>query len=596
MTDGEDAGGTQASPAGKRATGIAGFDRLSRGGLPEGTATLLLGGPGAGKTVFALQTVANAARAEGAHAIFVAFEEAPEAILANAGGFDFAPGELAGERIHFIDGRGPLDGATTGSFDLSGLLAQLQELVRRTRAGWIVLDGLDNVLDLLADEMARRREVFRIARFLADSRVPAIVTGKAAGGAEAGAGAEGAYAAMQYAVQCVVQLTGRLNNGVFGRSLRIVKYRGSDHDNIETPYVIDRSGIAVAHHGTAVPKHNLSQDRLPTGIPGLDRVLDGGYQRGYTVLVSGAPGTAKTTLGACFLAAAAERGETGLLVALDETSEQIAANAGSIGLDLQGQIDAGRVHALSMRSESLAPEAFFLTVEQAIRQHRPGVMVVDPISAVMEQRRNRLPFDAAARLVDLAKSDGITLLMTTLSEGVDDAETRSRISTIADAWLALSYKVDMGERNRALSVVKARGIKHSNQVRELVIGDDGVDLAEVYTGGGEVLMGAARVAQQAEDELAETERELAYQRRRRELQQAIAESQAQRESLDAALESAKRELELTEEAERRRQTLDAERQGRIRARRGGGSRGTSDAGGAPGTGRTGAADTDGGAQ
>jgi circadian clock protein KaiC len=553
--------------ADKRPTGIPGFDQLSRGGLPAGAATLLLGGPGAGKTVFALQTVVHAAGSLGTPAIFVAFEEAPEAIKANVAGFDWAAGDGAFEQVHFLDGRGVLEAATTGNFDVSGLLAQLGELVRRQRAGWIVLDGLDNLLDLLPAETDRRREIYRIAEFIAETGVPALFTGKLrAGDAEA----LSSYDAMQFAVQAVVRLSGRLTNGVFGRTLRIVKYRGSDHDNIETPFVIDGGGIAVAYHGDGAPQHKLSTDRLSTGVAGLDRVLDGGYQRGYTVLVSGAPGTAKTTLGACFLSAGADRGETGLLVALDETHEQIAANASGIGLNLRRHIADGRVRTLSMRSASLAPEAFFLAIERAVRLHAPTMVVVDPISAVMEQRHHRGPFDAAARLVDFCKAHGVTLLTTTLAEGVDEADTRSRVSTLADAWIALSYQVKMGERNRALSVVKARGIGHSNQVRELVIGADGVQLADVYAGGGEVLMGAARVAQQAQDELDATERELATERRRRDLQQTIAEAQSKRAALDAALQSAERELELTDKAERKRRELDADKAGRIRRRREGG--------------------------
>ena len=557
-------GGPPRAGADKRPTGIPGFDQLSRGGLPAGAATLLLGGPGAGKTVFALQTVANAARDAGTPAIFVAFEEAPEAIKHNVAGFDWAAGADALEGVRFLDGRGPLQAATTGSFELSGLLAQLGELVRRQNAGWVVLDGLDNVLDLLPEETARRREIYRVAEFLADTGVPALVTGKLR---RDEAAALSSYDAMQFAVQTVVRLSGRVTNGVFGRTLRIVKYRGSDHDNIETPFAIDSGGIAVAYHGDGAPQHKLSSDRLPTGVDGLDQVLDGGYRRGYAVLVSGAPGTAKTTLGSCLLSAGAAHGEKGLLVALDETYEQIAANAAGIGLDLPRHIAEGRVAALSMRSAALAPEAFFLSIERAIRAHAPTIVVIDPISAVMETRDHRGPFDAAARLVDFCKSRGITLLVTTLSDGVDDDTTRSRVSTLSDAWIALSYKVDTGERNRALSVVKARGIGHSNQVRELVIGDDGAHLAEVYAGGGEVLMGAARVAQQAQDELDDAERALATERRRRELEQTIAETQSKREALDAALESARRELELTDKAERKRQDLGSEKAGRIRRRR-----------------------------
>ncbi len=572
MSDQADQNRGDASPAGadKRPTGIAGFDQLSRGGLPAGAATLLLGGPGAGKTVFALQTVANSGASDGTRAIFVAFEEAPEAIKANVAGFDWATGAHALDGVHFLDGRGPLQSATTGNFDLSGLLAQLGELVRRQTAGWIVLDGLDNVLDLLSTETDRRREIFRIADYVAELGLPALITGKLRADDSDDDEALGSFDAMQFAVQTVVKLTGRVTNGVYGRSLRIVKYRGSDHDNIETPFVIGRSGIAVAYHGEGAPQHKLSSDRLSTGIDGLDQVLDGGYQRGYAVLVSGAPGTAKTTLGASFLSAGADRGETGLLVALDETHDQIAANANGIGLNLGRHIAEGRIHALSMRSAALPPEAFFLQVERAIRTHQPSMVVIDPISAVTETCDHRGPFDAAARVVDFCKTRGITLLTTTLAEGIDDADTRSRVSTLADAWIALSYQVQMGERNRALSVVKARGIAHSNQVRELVIGADGAHLAEVYAGGGEVLMGAARVAQQAQDDLDDAERALATERRRRELEQTIAETQSKREALDAALESARRELELTDKAERKRAELDAEKAGRIRRRRGGG--------------------------
>ncbi|WP_051431708.1 ATPase domain-containing protein [Rhodovibrio salinarum] len=481
---------------GKRPTGIVGFDQLSRGGLPANAATLLLGGPGAGKTVFALQTVVNAAHQSGTRAVFVAFEETPEEVRSNAAAFDWAQnGEL--EKLHFIDARGPLAASATGRFDLSGLLAQLGELARREDIGWIVLDGLDNVLDLLPDEVSHRREIFRLSDFLSEIRVPALVTGKL-NGEEA---ALSSYDAMQFAARMVVKLSGGLNNGVFGRSLRIVKYRGSDHDNIEAPFVIDAGGIAVAYHGANVPQHKLSSDRLPTGVSGLDQVLGGGYQRGYAVLLSGAPGTAKTTLGACFLSAGVDAGERGLLVALDETYEQIATNAAGIGLHLQEQIADGRVMALSMRSAPLVPEAFFLRIERAIREHSPTIVVIDPISAVMERRLQRAPFDAAARLVDLCKSRGITLMTTTLASGVDDPEARSRISTLADAWIALSYQVQTGARKRALSVVKARGILHSNQVSELVIGANGVHLAEIHPDEG-----AARITRSPQDDSNEAER------------------------------------------------------------------------------------------
>lgn len=547
---------TQETGLEKAPTGIAGFDEITRGGLPRNRTTLILGTPGAGKTLFALETLVNGARIDGEAGIFIAFEENARQIVENAGTFGWDLEELEREKLFFLDARLPATIVKAGEFDLTGILAALTQKSGELCCKRIVFDGIDVLLSLLNDPVAERREVFRLQEWLAESGTTGIITAKA--DPQSRAMAE-RYAFMQFMVDCVVQLDHRLTDRVSFRGLRVLKYRGSGFAENEFPLVISPTGIEVATFGTAEMAHPVSTERVSTGVERLDTMLGGGYYRVSSVLVTGAPGTAKTTLAGAFADATCRRGERTLYVSFDEAADQIVRNLSSVGLDLSPHREAGLLEMYSARTEAVSAESHFVTLRRLIREFQPQALVLDPISALLKSGGQTAAAHTALRLVDFAKAEGVTVFCTSLVSGnAELAEaTETHISTIADTWIHLSYVVRGGERNRALTVVKSRGTKHSNQVRELILSDRGITLTDVYSAGGEVLMGTARWEKETQARGEEARRREQGERARRKLEAAEAEARARIATLQRELEAHRAELALlaTEESAREQRSV-----------------------------------------
>ncbi|HEX6060129.1 MAG TPA: circadian clock protein KaiC [Gemmatimonadaceae bacterium] len=550
----------------KAPTGIPGFDEISRGGLPSGRVTLVVGGPGSGKTLFALETLVNGARLRQEAGVFVAFEENSRQIVANAATFGWDLPALERERLFFLDAR--LSPATIhgGEFDLGALLAALGAKCDELGAKRIVFDGLDVLLTLLDDPAAERREVYRLHEWLREREITGIMTAKSG---DADRWLAERYAFMQFMVDCVVALQHRLSERVSIRTLRILKYRGSGFAENEFPIVISDSGIEVSSFGSPMLQYPASSERVSTGIARLDAMLAGGYYRGSSTLISGAPGTAKSTLAGAFVAAACERGERALWLSFDESAAQIARNLRSVGIDLAPHLASGRLVVHSVRTESRGAEEHLVDLRRRTEGHAPSVMVIDPISALAKTGGNVAAVHASLRMLDHARTRGITLICTSLvADGETDSElTATQISTIADTWIHLAYLVKGGERNRTLTIVKSRGTRHSNQVRELLIADDGVSLADVYTAGGEVLVGTARWEREAELREAERRRRVESERRHRELELVEAEVSARISALQRELETRRAELESAESEEAGRRDRMESKLGELRRRR-----------------------------
>jgi circadian clock protein KaiC len=479
------------APIEKRRTGIAGFDEITGGGLPAGRTTLVLGAPGAGKTVFALQSIVNGARFDREPGIFVAFEENTRQIIGNAATFGWDLPALEREQLFFLDARLSSTVVQGGDFDIEGMLAGLAAKARKMGAKRIVFDGIDVLLTILNDPSKERREIYRLHDWLHDCGLTAIITAKAY---DADRLSTERYAFMQFMVDTVVAFHHRMVDRVSLRGVRVTKYRGSGFSENEFPMVISSTGIQVPVFEPAALDYQVSSERVPTGVSRLDTMLDGGYYRGSGILISGAPGTAKTTLAGSFLVAGTHRGEKGLYVSFDEASSQIVRNLASVGLDLQTPINAGLLDMYSVRTESRSAEEHFMAVRDRIQASQPRHLVIDPISALNKTGGSIAAVHGSLRLLDYARCHGITVVCTSLvaAEDAFTETTQTQISTIADTWLHLAYVVHAGERNRTLTIVKSRGMPHSNQVRELVLSNDGVTLADVYTAGGEVLVGTAR--------------------------------------------------------------------------------------------------------
>jgi circadian clock protein KaiC len=525
----------------KIATGIQGFDELSHGGLPRRRISLLKGGPGSGKTVFALQSLVNAAAEREEPGIFVAFEESPQQIMANTGGFDWDLPALVKNRIFFMDANLSPDIVQSGEFDLRGLLAILKAKKEEIGARWIVFDGIDVLLTLLQNPRSEVREIYRIRAWLAENEVDgAIITAKIGD-----VGSELAnYGFLQFMVDCVIGFEQRLECGVPLHRIQILKYRGSAFAKGEYPVSFGPGGMEIAPPEPTEIKQVASGERVSAGFDRLDTMLGGGLFRGSSTLITGVPGTSKTTLSGKFVEAACRRGERTLFVSFDEGPDRIVRNLTSVGIQLRPYLKSGLLRMYSGRTESVAAEDHLATLKTLIREHQPRCMVIDPLSAIAKAGGIAAARSVANRFIYTVKDQKITVVVTAINEG-NEPETEStdlQISTIADTWIHLSYLIRGGERNRALTIIKSRGTSHSNQVRELILSDAGPMLADVYTAGGEVLMGTLRWEKEEEERARWLERRVEADQKRVSLELAEADTRARIKSLEHDLERQRAEL------------------------------------------------------
>jgi circadian clock protein KaiC len=479
----------------KARTGITGLDEITGGGLPRGRTTLLVGGPGSGKTILALQFLVNGARECNEAGIFVAFEETSKRIAANAESFGWRLAELRRKKLFFMDAQPTPGLVQSGDFDLGGMCAALEAQVEKMRARRIVFDALDIVLALLPDAAARRRELYRLHEWLLARKLTGLITAKADGD-ETSSISQQPFRSMLFMVDCAVILNHSVVLGVSQRNLRVQKYRGSSFAEDESPFVIGPSGFEVALTRTlGSVDANVTNERVSSGVKRLDTMLGGGYYRGASVLITGAPGTAKTTLGGVFAEAACRRGERTMFVSFDSDSTEVVRDLASVGIRLGRYVKNGCLRMISGRTITGSAETYLVRIKALAREHRARCLVIDPVSTLAKAGNELTAHSVAERLVDWAKADGTTLVCTSLLDELSaqtEGESSLRISTIADTWIHLNQLVQAGERNRGLSIVKSRGTAHSNQVRELILSDAGVTLADTYTAGGEVLMGTLR--------------------------------------------------------------------------------------------------------
>lgn len=480
-----------ARPIAKYATGIEGLDDISNGGLPRGGTTLLMGGPGSGKTVLALQILANNATQHGIAGIFVAFEENPARLQANAITFEWRIPTPESNRLAFVDACVSPKVVKAGAFDLTGLLAILESKALQMGTKLIVFDAIDVLLNLLDDSAAECRELYRVHEWLMRNDLTGILTSKVDNNNSANAHR---FGYMPFMADCAVMLSYQVTDRVAVRMVRILKYRGSAHVLNEVPFVIGPAGFEVGSSNGAHPEPQPFNERISTGIPRLDEMLAGGIYRGTNALITGASGTGKSMLAGKLIEAAGARGERGVYISFDENSKDIVRDLGTIRIDLQPHIKSGLLRMEAFRSESASSEEHFMRIKRTIKEHKPCFLVVDPISALARVGGGIAARGVAERLIYLCRNEGITVLFTSLPEGIDDhlETTPLHVSTISDTWLQITYSLLNGERNRAITIIKSRGTKHSNQLRELIFNDEGITLADPYTAGGKVLLGTMR--------------------------------------------------------------------------------------------------------
>jgi circadian clock protein KaiC len=480
----------------KAPTGILGFDEISGGGLPRNRTTLLVGGPGSGKTIFALQFLIHGARERKEPGILVAFEETSDRILANAESFGWKlPELLRKKKLFVLDAQPRADLVQSGDFDLSGMLLALDAQIEVMKVRRIVFDALDVVLALLPDPAMKRREIYRLHQWLLARGLTGIITAKD-GGDDGSTIIQRPFGFMQFMVDCAVILNHGVESGVSQRNLRVQKYRGSGFDENESPFLIGNRGFEVAVIRTpGKVDAKVSSERVSSGVDRLDTMLGGGYYRGASILITGYSGTAKTTLGGAFAEAACRRGERTLFISFDSDCNEVIRNLGSVNIRLQPHVKSGYLRMVSARVIVGSAETYLVRIKTLAQEHRALCIVIDPVSTWSRSGNDLTAMSVADRLIDWSKGNGTTLLCTSLLDEMStrmEGVTPTQISTLADTWIHLNYLIQAGERNRGLSIMKSRGTAHSNQVRELILSDSGVTLADAYTAGGEVLMGTMR--------------------------------------------------------------------------------------------------------
>lgn len=522
-------------------TGIVGLDDISGGGLPRGRTTLLLGGSGSGKTILSLQFLMHGVKACKEPAIFVAFEETSKRILANAESFGWNLAMLLRQKkLFFLDAQPTPDLVQAGNFDLNGMLAVLGAQAKAMKAKRIVFDALDIVLALLPDHAAKRREIYRLHEWLLARELTAVITTKA-GGDETTSFSYQPFGFMQFMVDCAVILNHSVVRGISQRNLRVQKYRGTSFNENESPMLIGSTGIEVATAPTLTRVHaKVSSERVSSGVERLDTMLAGGYYRGSSVLITGLPGTAKTTLSGAFAEAACRRGERTLFISFDSDSNEVIRDLGSVGIRLDRYRKNGALRMASARSITGSAETYLMRIKMLAKEHKVRCLVVDPVSTWSNSVNDLSAHSVTERMIDWAKAEGITLVCTSLLDEISSRSTFGspmQISTLADAWIHLSYLVQAGERNRGLSIIKSRGTAHSNQVRELILSDAGVTLADTYTAGGEVLMGTLRWEKERAERVANEVTEVAARLKRVMLDAEEAELEVRVKSLQVELEA-----------------------------------------------------------
>ena len=524
----------------KSRTGIGGFDEITEGGLPTGRPTLVCGGPGCGKTLFAMQFLVSGTTRFDEPGVFMSFEEPSDDLAKNVAslGFDLneliASGKMAMDTV--IVERSELE--ESGEYDLEGLFLRLDFAIRSVGAKRVVLDTIESLFSGFNNQAILRAELRRLFRFLKERGVTVVLTGERGEGQLTRQGLE------EYVSDCVILLDHRVNEQVSTRRLRIVKYRGSPHGTNEYPFIIDQYGLEVLPITALDLQHPASTERISSGVPRLDTMLGGaGFFRSTSILVSGTAGTGKSSLCAHFADATCRRGERCLYFALEESQQQITRNMRSIGLDLEQWTRSGLLQFHASRPTLFGLEMHLANIFRAVTVFEPQVVIVDPLSNLSAIGSFNEVMATLLRMIDFLKARQITAMFTSLiANGNAENDTQLGVSSLMDTWLSLRNLESNGERNRGLYVLKSRGMHHSNQIREFLLTDHGVQLVNVYLGEEGILTGSARINQEARErvESAARQEELAGLQRR--LDRRKAATEAQIASLRAELEAEQEEL------------------------------------------------------
>jgi circadian clock protein KaiC len=465
----------------KEKTGIEGFDEITGGGLPKGRPTLVTGGAGSGKTIFAMEFLLRGALQYGEPGVFVAFEETAQDLCQNFKSLGFNLNDLIEEKKLAIDHVCPErdEIKQAGKYDLEGLFVRLAHAIDSVGAKRIVLDSVEALFSGLGGRAILRAEMRRLFKWLKDRGMTAVVT------AGQGEGTGARYGMEEYVADCVIHLQDRVTDKITTRIMRIVKYRGSRHGTNEYPFLVGRNGIVALPGASVSLAHPALKDRISTGISEFDAMMGNkGYFRGSSILISGSPGAGKTTFASHFVNASCARGEKALYFAFEESKNQIVRNMESIGINLTTCTKKGLLHIEASRPSFLGLEMHLVRIHELVSAFKPDVVVVDPITNLLSIGTASEIQSMLSRLVDYLKNQQITALFTALEKYTDEqVEQEIGVSSVMDTWVKLLDIRRDGERGNAVLIVKSRGMGHVKQVRGFEIDDEGVHIETVHRRG-----------------------------------------------------------------------------------------------------------------
>jgi circadian clock protein KaiC len=549
---------SQLEPLKKAPTGINGFDAITHGGLPRGRPTLVCGGAGCGKSMFGCEFLVRGAMEFGEPGVLMTFEETADDITKNVASLGFDVPALVRRKKLIVDHvrveRSEIE--ENGEYDLEGLFIRLGHAIDTIGAKRVVLDTIEALFSGLNNQAILRAEIRRLFAWLKDRGVTTVITGERGDGDLTRQGLE------EYVSDCVILLDHRVNGQVSTRRLRIVKYRGTTHGTNEYPFLIDADGISVMPITGSGMDYAVTQERITTGVRELDEMITGGgYYRGSTILPSGTAGTGKTSLAAHLAAATCARGERCMYFSFEESPQQIIRNMRSIGINLAPYVKRGLLRFHSSRPTMQGLEMHLVQIHKMIQDFHPAVVILDPVSNLQSAGTPDDSTNMLVRLIDYLRLQQITGFFISLTKGGAVREgTDEGLSSLVDTWLLLRDVELGGERNRALYVLKSRGMAHSNQVREFLITAKGVSLVPAYLGANGALTGSARLTQEARERAERTAAASEVERLKLALTHRCNAMEAQIEALRAGFRAETEEMNRVLASEKARfDAIDADR-------------------------------------
>jgi len=543
----------------KTPTGVDGLDEITDGGFPQGRPTLICGGAGCGKTLLSMQFLIKGITEHNEPGVFMSFEEPSDDLTLNVKSLGFDLEQLKKDKKLVVDHvrveRSEIEEA--GEYDLDGLFIRLGHAIDSIKATRVVLDTIESLFAGLDNQAILRAELRRLFHWLKTKGVTAIITGERGEATLTRQGLE------EYVSDCVIVLDHRVIEQVSTRRLRIVKYRGSTHGTNEYPFLIDEDGISVLPITSLKLDNEVSSDIISTGVPGLNEMFHGGgFYRGSNILVSGTAGTAKTTVGCYFANEQCEKNEKTIYFAFEESPHQLVRNMKSIGVDLEKHITKGILQIHSSRPSLNGLELHLLTLRKLIKEFEPTTIIIDPISNLISVGSEHEVRSMLVRLIDMLKANNITAMFTSLNKQTDNFRpdlAEESVSSLVDTWITVRDMEGVGERNRGVFIIKARGMGHSNQVREFVITSKGIELLDVELGPQGILTGAARQSYQFKKNMSDIKLQNEISRKDREIERKRKVLEANIEALRTEFESAEEELSILKATEELQEKLSSKK-------------------------------------